>query len=77
MTDLTNGTDEVSNGGSALNEGLVAKLDSEMDATYKLIAAAEKHAAAYEADERDDIRTDVLNAFYAGSKYGSALTRLS
>jgi hypothetical protein len=34
-----------------------------------LIAAAEKYVLAYADDERDCIRTDVLNAFYQGAKF--------
>lgn len=40
-----------------------------------LIDAAERHAANYDGDDRQDIKTDVLNAFYAGSKYAEALSR--
>ena len=43
-----------------------------------LIDAAEKHAANYEGDPRQDIKTDVLNAFYAGAKWaGTAGVRES
>lgn len=38
-----------------------------------LIAAAEAHAAAYEDDDRQDIKTDVLNAFYAGAKFADKI----
>ena len=33
------------------------------------IEAAEKYALLYADDDRQDIVTDVLNAFYAGGKY--------
>lgn len=36
-----------------------------------VIAAAEKFAANYDGDDRVDIKTDVLNAFYAGSKFAA------
>jgi len=38
--------------------------------TNKIIDAAEKYASNYYGDDRQDIVTDVLNAFYAGVKYG-------
>lgn len=34
-----------------------------------LIAAAEKHATAYDDDDREQIKTDVLNAFFAGATW--------
>jgi hypothetical protein len=34
------------------------------------IAEAESYAAHYDGDDRQDIKTDVLNAFYAGAKFG-------
>lgn len=37
--------------------------------TDKQIAAAEAHAANYDGDVREGIKTDVLNAFYAGVKF--------
>jgi hypothetical protein len=39
--------------------------------TDQLIAAAEKCAEAYNDDDRPCIKTDVLNAFYAGSEAAS------
>lgn len=39
--------------------------------TDQIIDAAEKHAAAYDGDDRQDIKTDVMNAFYAGVKFAS------
>jgi hypothetical protein len=36
----------------------------------QLIAAAEKYAANYDNDDRQHIKTDVLNAFYAGWTFG-------
>jgi hypothetical protein len=38
--------------------------------TDKLIDAAHDHARAYDGDDRECIATDVLNAFYAGAKFG-------
>jgi len=35
----------------------------------RLIVAAESHAAFYDDDNRKDIKIDVLNAFYAGTKF--------
>jgi hypothetical protein len=40
--------------------------DEQMSA---LIAAAEARAELYEGDDRQDIKTDVMNAFYAGAEY--------
>jgi hypothetical protein len=37
--------------------------------TGLLIDAAEKHATAYDGDDRDCIKTDVINAFYAGAEF--------
>jgi hypothetical protein len=37
----------------------------------RLIDAAEKHAESYDGDDRQDIKTDVMNAFYAGAKWQS------
>jgi hypothetical protein len=37
--------------------------------TDALIDAAEAYAEVYDGDDRQDIKTDVLNAFFAGSKY--------
>lgn len=37
-----------------------------------LIDAANKHAAWYDDDDRQDIRADVMNAFFAGAKFGGA-----
>ena len=39
------------------------------DETDALIDAAENHAALYDDDPRDCIKTDVINAFYAGAKF--------
>ena len=39
------------------------------DVTSELIDAAEKYAEIYSDDERQDIKTDVLNAFYHGANY--------
>lgn len=40
-----------------------------------LVVAAEKYADNYRDDDRHGIVTDVLNAFYAGAKYGHAAER--
>jgi len=40
------------------------------DVLERTIDAAERYAANYDGDERSDIKTDVLNAFYAGTKFG-------
>lgn len=37
-----------------------------------LIDAAEKYAEKYDGDDRECIRNDVLNAFYAGAKFAAA-----
>lgn len=36
-----------------------------------LILAAEKYASKYDGDDRQDIKTDVLNAFYHGSEWSN------
>ena len=36
-----------------------------------LMDAAESHAESYEGDDRQDIKTDVMNAFFAGAKWQS------
>ena len=41
------------------------------DKLDKLIDAAESHAENYDGDDRQDIKTDVMNAFYAGAKWQS------
>lgn len=41
------------------------------DSTAALIDAAEAYTAEYEGDTRELIKTDVLNAFYAGSKWAA------
>lgn len=46
----------------------VAVSDSEM------IDAAEAQAALYDGDDRQDIKTDVMNSFYAGIKFALART---
>mgnify|MGYP003576146538 CR=1 FL=1 len=35
----------------------------------ELIDAAEEHAKLYDGDPREDIKTDVLNSFYAGAAF--------
>jgi hypothetical protein len=35
----------------------------------KLIDAAEEYATSYDDDDRDCIKTDVMNAFFAGAAY--------
>jgi hypothetical protein len=47
----------------------VALTDAER--TDALISAAEERAALYEGDERQDIKTDVMNAFFAGAKFAA------
>lgn len=37
------------------------------------IEAAEKQAALYDDDDRQDIKTDVMNSFYAGIRYARAV----
>lgn len=39
--------------------------------TNAIMDAAEKYAQEYEGDDREHIFTDVLNAFYAGTKFTS------
>ena len=41
------------------------------DKLDKLIDAAEAHAEKYDGDDRQHIKTDVMNAFYAGAKWQS------
>lgn len=41
----------------------------------KLVAAAEKWAAAYDGDDRQHIKTDVLNAYYQGAKFQDEVVR--
>ncbi len=38
--------------------------------TVALIEAAEVYASGYDDDDREDVKTDVLNAFYQGAAYG-------
>lgn len=40
--------------------------------TEQLMDAAEEHATAYDDDDRDCIKTDVMNAFYAGAAWHAA-----
>lgn len=42
-----------------------------MNEQDKLIDAAEAHATSYDDDSRDCIKTDVINAFFAGSTYAT------
>lgn len=44
------------------------------DTTDADIAAAEERAALYDDDPRQDIKTDVMNAFYAGTAHARALS---
>ena len=37
----------------------------------KLIDAADKYADNYNGDDRENIKTDVINAFFAGSRYAN------
>jgi hypothetical protein len=37
--------------------------------TDKLIDAADDYAASYASDDRECIKTDVINAFYAGAEF--------
>lgn len=39
----------------------------------KLIQEAEKYARKYKDDDRQDIKTDILNAFYGGAEFGKKL----
>jgi len=41
----------------------------------KLIDAANARAAMYDGDDRQDIKTDVMNAFFAGAKFGATVER--
>jgi len=41
----------------------------------KLIDAANAQAAMYDGDDRQDIKTDVMNAFFAGAKFGATVER--
>ncbi|MGZ8233205.1 hypothetical protein, partial [Methylobacter tundripaludum] len=43
--------------------------------TGKLKAAADARAALYEGDDRQDIKTDVVNAFYAGANFAASEER--
>ena len=36
-----------------------------------LVQAAERHVSHYDGDDRQDIRIDVLNAFYAGAWFAA------
>lgn len=47
--------------------------DDRTDWTDALIDAAERYAASYDDDERELIKTDVLNAFYAGANWQRVL----
>jgi hypothetical protein len=46
-------------------------LTTDTERTDALISAAEERAALYEGDERQDIKTDVMNAFFAGAKFAA------
>lgn len=46
-----------------------------MSETNALIDAAELHARAYDDDDRDCIKTDVINAFFAGAAYQAKRNR--
>ena len=52
----------LADGKSAFNDGLGHTID-----------AAEYYADQYEGDDRQDIKTDVLNAFYAGVEFSKKL----
>lgn len=39
------------------------------DKTHQLIDAAASHADAYDDDDRQDIKTDVINSFYKGAHW--------
>jgi hypothetical protein len=39
------------------------------DRDRELIKSAEELASNYDGDDRQDIKTDVMNAFYAGAKF--------
>lgn len=43
------------------------------DVLGRTIDAAETYAAQYDGDDRQDIKTDVLNAFYAGTEFGKTV----
>ena len=43
----------------------------------KLIDAAESHAESYDDDDRQDIKTDVMNAFFAGAKWQAQNTPIA
>lgn len=63
---------------TALERALTTPAKAELTAqndTGKLIAAADKHAQVYNDDDRQHIKTDVINAFYAGSVWHSAQTK--
>jgi hypothetical protein len=40
-----------------------------------LIDAANAQAELYDGDDRQDIKTDVMNAFFAGAKFGALAER--
>jgi hypothetical protein len=46
-------------------------LTTDTERTDALIAAAEERAALYDGDERQNIKTDVMNAFFAGAKFAA------
>jgi len=55
-----------------LADNLSAKLEEIDTLTVNetdLISAAEKYAEIYDGDDRQDIKTDVLNAFYHGADW--------
>lgn len=56
------------------NEATPAKVRPN-DGLGPLVEAAEKYAANYNDDERQDIRCDVLNAWHAGAKFAQAAER--
>lgn len=45
------------------------------DTTDADIAAAEERVALYDDDPRQDIKTDVMNAFYAGASFARGLSQ--
>jgi len=50
---------------------LTAQPEAQPEAQGAVIAAAEQYASAYDGDNRECIKTDVLNGFFAGYKFGA------
>ena len=63
------GEDNLIRAASLVN--LLEEIDTLTPKEPDLILAAEKYVEKYAADDRQDIKIDVLNAFYHGAEWGN------